>query len=226
MLLNGFNLNKSLLPTNKRAGVIPYTVFQGRLFFLLGVDRKTNEYTDFGGGCKNNETLLDGAWREFQEETCGVFSMFDKSCLTTSIAVCNETKDSAIFFVEVPYVLLDIAPPLFMNIQKENILNKKCLENVSIQWIDDEDFRDMAFKNSKLMWVRINKFLSEHTEWDDLKMKIVLRRAITIPEKRGCYGVTSVNYPYDISLSLSLSSMYEKYYLKHVKGSHVIKSIG
>lgn len=225
MLLNGFNLNKDLLPTNKRAGVIPYTVFQGRLFFLLGIDRKTHEYTDFGGGCKNNETLLDGAWREFQEETCGVFSMFDKSCLISSIAVCNESKDSAIFFLEVPPVLLDIAPPLFMNIQKENSLNKKCLENISIQWVDDEDFRDMAFKRSKLMWARINRFLNENTEWDDLKMKIVLRRAITIPEKRGCYGVVtdSINYPY-ACLSLSLSSLYEKYYMNRVK-NNAIKSV-
>lgn len=238
MLVNGSDLNKDYSITNKRSGVIVYAVKDGRLHFLLGVDKRTREYTDFGGGCKNNETLLQGAWREFQEESCGVFSMFSQNCLDTSIAVCNSASNSklqpnsAIFFLEAPSVLLDIAPPMFTYIRKDILhekANKKCLENIAIQWVDDDDFQHMAFNSScKLMWSRIQRFLINNTEWNDLKMKIILKRAITIPERRGCYGIVSgyVDYPHNVSLS-SLTDMYEKYKMKYnITSRTVIRSVG
>ena len=32
-----------------RAGVIPYTIVNNDIIFLMGIDNKTREYTDFGG---------------------------------------------------------------------------------------------------------------------------------------------------------------------------------
>ena len=54
MITPGFVLD---VKNNKRGGVIVYTIKNEELFFLLGIDRKTREYTDFGGGCKQGETL-------------------------------------------------------------------------------------------------------------------------------------------------------------------------
>jgi hypothetical protein len=184
MLVKGSDLNNTRQIKNKRAGVIVYTFFEGRLYFLLGVDRRTREYTDFGGGCKNNETLTQGAWREFQEESCGVFSILDRDCLNSSIAVTSEERDVAIFFIEAPTALLDIAPPLFNHVQNGNVLKaRKCMENIAIEWVEDEDFAKMAFdRGCHMMWSRIQKFLITNAgEYDDLKLKIALKRAISVP---------------------------------------------
>lgn len=199
MLVNGSDLKDTYKIKNKRAGVIVYTFYEGRLYFLLAVDRRTREYTDFGGGCKNNEDLLQGAWREFQEESCGVFSILSQKCLDTSFAVVSNERDVAIFFVEAPTALLDIAPPLFKHAQTKidpthkstsfEIVEAKsknmCRENISIEWIDDEDFYNIAFnKECRLMWTRIQRFLMKNLDYHDLKMKIAIRRAVSIPDKR------------------------------------------
>lgn len=102
MIVAGFCLNTPN-KINKRAGVIVYTVHNNELYFLLGIDRRTREFTDFGGGCKQSETLLESAWREFGEESCDIFKNFltprDLQC---SVAVTNPARDTAIFFVYVP----------------------------------------------------------------------------------------------------------------------------
>lgn len=187
MLVKGSQLLNTLSIKNKRSGVIIYTFFEGRLYFLLAVDRRTREYTDFGGGCKNSENLLQGAWREFQEESCGIFKMFDEKCLETSIAVTNFDRNSAIFFVEAPAALLDIAPPLFKyavnKVDPQILKNKKNMENIAVEWIIDEDFQNLAFGTSPLMWNRLQKFFKKNFKYDDLKLKIALQRAISIPDR-------------------------------------------
>lgn len=185
MIIKGSELNISSLPENKRAGVIVYTMYEGRLYFLLGVDRKSGEYTDFGGGCKNGETLQQGAWREFHEESCGIFSILAENCLDNSIAVTTSKKDFAIFFIEAPTVLLNIAPPLFHHVQNGTVLkSRKCMENIAIEWVDDDDFQNMIYDtDNKEMWSRIKGFLKNNMAYYDLKMKIALKRAITIPQK-------------------------------------------
>ena len=57
-----------------RAGVIPYTLTNENLYFLFGVDEASNDFTDFGGGVKTDEDCIEGAIREFKEETRVVVS--------------------------------------------------------------------------------------------------------------------------------------------------------
>ncbi|CAH6420553.1 Hypothetical protein HVR_LOCUS1221 [uncultured virus] len=53
-----------------RAGVIMYTVFNGSTYFGLGLDSRTHDLTDFGGGVvyRTDGDAICGALREFDEE--------------------------------------------------------------------------------------------------------------------------------------------------------------
>lgn len=59
----------------ERGGCIIYTVVDGITYFGLGLDSKTHDLTDFGGGInyKTDTNVITGALREFQEETLGIF---------------------------------------------------------------------------------------------------------------------------------------------------------
>lgn len=51
--------------------VATYTDANGgdQLYFAFGVDEKTGDLTDFGGGVKSTEATTSSAWREFEEES-------------------------------------------------------------------------------------------------------------------------------------------------------------
>tara|TARA_R110002074_G_scaffold2545_1_gene14801 strand:- start:5257 stop:5763 length:507 start_codon:yes stop_codon:yes gene_type:complete len=53
------------------AGILPMCLFQSRILFLFGKDKKTNFWSDFGGRQEFNETLFDTAIREGGEELNG-----------------------------------------------------------------------------------------------------------------------------------------------------------
>jgi 8-oxo-dGTP pyrophosphatase MutT (NUDIX family) len=57
------------------AGILPTTIYKGKLFFLFGKENKYEDsapgYSDFGGGTDNNETFLNTAIREAGEELTG-----------------------------------------------------------------------------------------------------------------------------------------------------------
>lgn len=57
----------------RRCGIIPYTIIDGIKYFCFGIDAESNNITDFAGGRKHNETFFDGAKREFNEESLGIF---------------------------------------------------------------------------------------------------------------------------------------------------------
>lgn len=70
------------------AGILPYTIYKGRVYFLLGKDTKENTWSDFGGRMdpKDTESLRfihikstreKTAAREFTEETCGVIQSYN-----------------------------------------------------------------------------------------------------------------------------------------------------
>ncbi|KAM9989484.1 hypothetical protein ACTFIY_005516 [Dictyostelium cf. discoideum] len=56
------------------AGIFPYTVFNDKIYLLIGYERRG--YSDFGGYREGmSESTLECACREFSEETLGCFSM-------------------------------------------------------------------------------------------------------------------------------------------------------
>jgi hypothetical protein len=57
----------------KRAGIIPYTVEDGKYYLLLGEKYEDGKITDFGGGCSQYEEPIVCGYREFLEETRSSF---------------------------------------------------------------------------------------------------------------------------------------------------------
>jgi hypothetical protein len=167
--------------TPVRAGVIPFTVRDHRLHFLLGIDRRTRELTDFGGGVKNTETMLDAAFRELLEESCKIFGgSVTKEHLKESPAVANSSRTAAIFFLRVDSKWIDNAEIEFNTKQQELCGIKKHNELIGVKWVDQENFKLIAFnRRSQCMWKRIQNILCWNTTWSELRLTLMLGPELT-----------------------------------------------
>lgn len=89
----------------QRAGVIIYTVVNGSIYFGLGLDSRTHDLTDFGGGViyKIDIDAIKGALREFEEETLGIFD----SIRTEDIMQCPVIYDDRNLII---FVHLNVDP--------------------------------------------------------------------------------------------------------------------
>src|SRR5437762_557673 len=59
---------------SSRSGVIVYTVYKNKTYFILGIDTKSGDITDFAGGVSlKKENVLEGGLRELAEESLGIF---------------------------------------------------------------------------------------------------------------------------------------------------------
>lgn len=140
-----------------RSGVIPYIYEGGKLYFLLGVDRKTNELTDLGGGVKKGENSLSAAIREFKEESRSSFNKKYYRANTYALAPAVHDKDHkmSVIFLPVHTRWFLMAPVIFKEIQTK----KKTDELVDIRWYQLEEFMSILFDpRNKLMWKMVQKF--------------------------------------------------------------------
>ena len=55
------------------AGIIPVYRMENQIYFLLGHERSNNKWSGFVGGSEQNESVIQTALREFNEETSLVF---------------------------------------------------------------------------------------------------------------------------------------------------------
>lgn len=142
------------LTWTRRAGVIPYTCVNNKLYFLLGKDTKTKELTDFGGGVKLTETSLKGAVREFKEETSGIFgkNVYDITNFLTSFAL-TDGKNMTIVFLYID--------DGWMRIAKQKFAERKNREICELQWISEEEFRNLINSSSVVIWSKVRKFLQK-----------------------------------------------------------------
>jgi hypothetical protein len=167
---------------SKRAAIIPYIFIYDphnyvksstSLLFLVGVHAQTGEITDFGGGVKDSESDLMGAYREFHEETRGIFKDKISIELLETCVTLNKPKStkeigslktkvfyegmSAIFVpIDANYILT--APNLFLNMESED------KEISKIMWINEKDFS--ALLSGKIiggnkMWKILQNFYKE-----------------------------------------------------------------
>ena len=92
--INNLNLNTL---KQCRAGVIVYTIYKSKMYFILGIDTESGNITDFGGGISmKRENALTGGLREFSEETLGVFGNVDVEEIKNCVAV-YDSKNIIIF---------------------------------------------------------------------------------------------------------------------------------
>lgn len=140
-----------------RSGVIPYIINkEGIIYFLLGVDRRSGEITDFGGGVKKNESSLVAGVREFKEESREIFCNYDLNNFETSLALTNDKM--CIIFKGIDYNYFTPAPAnnreTEVSRESESFVRHLFKKNEHLNdelsdvlWVHQEDFFKMIDKS-------------------------------------------------------------------------------
>lgn len=148
-----FNLDMDL-SHSIRAGAIIYTKTKKETLFCLGVDSQSGDLTDFGGGVKKNETIIQGGLREFKEESQGVFnSHLNIDSLSRSIAV--HSHNMLIMFIPAK-INLDDSLETFT----KRIISKRNPEVKEIVWLTTEELIDSISGRGRRMYSRVKRLLN------------------------------------------------------------------
>lgn len=152
-----------------RSGVIPYTFFGNKIYFLLAIDANQREYTDFGGGCKMNETLIDAGFREFHEESCCMFaSDITREDLLNSISISNHDRTRGIFFVYIEPYWMQKAKPTF-SLCRSNSFKDCEKENSDVVWVDLFEFEMICYSEEITgMWYDLKSFIQNNCNFERL----------------------------------------------------------
>ena len=143
-----------------RAGVIPFTIYNDEMYFLLACDRRSRDLCDFGGGCKMGESLLTTAIREFQEESNGIFEQhYSPQVFGESVPVIG--KNMTIIFLPIDPSWIDRAAGDF---------SKKFNDEIStVRWVSLRTFKEIVYNpgNTRL-WIRLRSFLMDNIDIERL----------------------------------------------------------
>lgn len=133
-----------------RGGVVPYGYdpLSNEYYYLLAIDEKSGQYTDFGGGIKKYEIPYLGALRELSEESIMLYS--DLVINPIDVVVFNES----VFTIFVYDRRVRIDPNFRDDIVKEfdnrrstlynnPIYPRTWFENSSIRWITYDELVDL-----------------------------------------------------------------------------------
>jgi len=114
----------------KRAGVIPYTVSNGAIYFGLGLDSKTHDLTDFAGGVfyKTDHDVVQGALREFEEETLQIFD----SIKADDIKECPVIYDSDNLII---FIHMNIDPDVICSVFNDKY--QEVMRGIKLQQLID-----------------------------------------------------------------------------------------
>lgn len=169
----------------QRAGVILYTVVNGATYFGLGLDARTHDLTDFGGGViyKTDQNVIRGALREFDEETLQIFNPVTLDEIKQCPVIYDE--NNLIIFIHVnvdPNVACKTFNDEYEQIIKRN--EKERQENsaqqsrsqsqkirdpevCAITWLTWEDFQ-RSMKERGVMFSRVQRFLNKAEDFSYL----------------------------------------------------------
>jgi len=138
----------------KRAGIIPYCIYNDEIHFALGVDGQYGELTDFGGGLERGENFIKTASRELLEESCGIFN-FTKSDykILNSPAIVNGVI--CIIFIKIGVTVRNYGVPLKLNDRvTSSIINSlDALKRDPL--ISEDEMKEAShfFENSGAIWI-------------------------------------------------------------------------
>ena len=113
------------------AGILPVTMLKGSIIFLLGCEKNSNYWCDFGGSSNNDESIFDTAIREGYEELDGFLgnqNQLEKLVTNNLVSLCYTNGYTTFLFYVKPQVLCSV--PYFFNnhrifLEDELILNYK-----------------------------------------------------------------------------------------------------
>lgn len=167
---NNFEIHTSICKNVKiknetpiRSGAIIYTHHQGKTYFCLGVDTNYGDLTDFAGGVKKDEMLMEngviiGGLRELEEESLGIFGHLKYEDVANQLSFYS--SNMLIMFIKLDVNMVNIKKAFSENAEKvgEFVPNKD-LEVSDIQWIEKSEFLDSISGRGKRLYSRVRKIL-------------------------------------------------------------------
>lgn len=158
------NLNLSKLRVN-RAGFIIYTLFDDIMYFMVGVDSGSHELSDFAGRIiyKIDNHAVNGAIREFQEETLEIFESVSLDDIKNCIALYD--NDNLLIFLPIkvnPEIICQEFNEKYQQVVQNNQLKYKPdpdPEVCGITWLTLEEL-NYSIKTNGIMYSRVQDFLT------------------------------------------------------------------
>lgn len=134
-----------------RAGCILYNLQNDMFYFYLGVDAKSGNLTDFGGGVKKNETVIEGALRELYQETNYLIKLEEDDIKDYYIAYNS--------FISIIFIHVNFEYDKF----KQKFLEKKNnnSELSDIKMLTYVEFYDKIFNRYSAIYTVVRLFLSD-----------------------------------------------------------------
>ena len=157
------NQNKNIDYMNIRAGVIPYTKIDNKIFFAFGVDTIYGDLTDFGGGVqKADRSVINGGIREFREESLGIFD-----------PICDrDIYNHYVIYGKKILVLLinyQVDPQAIIDNFKNKLLYIQTPEVKDVVWLSKEEIIDSLSGKGKRIYSRVRHLLKNSKElWYNL----------------------------------------------------------
>jgi hypothetical protein len=141
--LKNFKLNPNWL----RVGILPYWKIKNRIYLLLGIYKVSNtlfEICALSGGYKRTiETIENGAYREFKEETEEFFSKYEKQIKQDIIkspilySFGKNGIDRILFLLDIgKYIKNDFTVDKFKTLFKTHFKKKTNTELYCIEFVD------------------------------------------------------------------------------------------
>lgn len=187
-------LTKELVHIKDRArcGIIPYIVVNNELYFLCAVDNKSKDYSDFGGGVKRRETVLEGGIREFKEESISIFCCKDylANSYSNTVAIDDAERRMSIIFYPLDKRWKEVAEKRF-TVERNRTTCRKSMEVISIEWLTSREFFNNTFKKEGKMWSRLKSFFMKNIESKDM-----YRRFIVLLKRLYVNRYTTCKYSY------------------------------
>jgi 8-oxo-dGTP pyrophosphatase MutT (NUDIX family) len=140
----------------ERAGVIPYIIDNGTIWFCFGRDRQTRELTDFAGRVnKEDQNIEDTALRECREETLDIFKITKETLEQEDPIYIYDDRSLTIL---VPVNKLSTHGELYRKNSiknfKQELRRWKKAEVIGLKWISSIDLITMISLHDPKMYIR------------------------------------------------------------------------
>lgn len=139
-----------------RSGAIIYTRDGNNTYFCLGIDTQSGNLTDFGGGVKKGETIVEGGLRELEEESQGIFGNIDPTDIEDTVTF--NSYNMAIIFIP-----LGVNKDTITGLFNRRVYGKDTPEVCDIVWLDTDEFLESIHGRGVKLYIRVRKLLSKVT---------------------------------------------------------------
>jgi predicted NUDIX family NTP pyrophosphohydrolase len=136
------------------AGIIPYTVTENGIYFLLGLEKRG--WSGFVGSSEPGEIPEQTALREFNEESALIFSNYQINLTTLPIVEKSPTgKKVYMWFIHFPKEILGIESHFEIN--KSKLKKKEFHEKSKLKW-----FNFYEIKNNKNIFKKLRNTITSN----------------------------------------------------------------